>query len=98
MRLIADAVAHDLGSVGHYHKGGRILAADDPFEGRYLLEAYHRVEDLLLPLRKAPLTVEDGHTAVNFVENPGRDPFPPGRDDEDRLPLAKTLNDQVYDL
>jgi hypothetical protein len=51
MRLVADAVTHHLRGVGHNDEGGRIVAADDQFQGSQFPKSQYRIEDLLLLLR-----------------------------------------------
>jgi hypothetical protein len=44
------------------------------------------------------LTAEDGHPAVDLIEDPPGDLLPSGRDDEDRLPLTQSRDHKVHDL
>src|SRR3989339_471863 len=97
MRLVADAVTHHLCGVGDNDEGVRIAAADDRFQSGQFTKRQYRIEYLLFVLRISSLTAEDRDAGVNLTKEAAGDILPLGRDDKNRLPLAKTGDHEVND-
>ena len=74
--LVADSMPHDLGGIGDYDNGVRVLAANDLFQAWHLAERGCRVKYLLFLPRIGSFAAQNGHAPLDLVENSPGDGLP----------------------